>query len=192
MATGGRSGDTDEEIGSLTVLSRSVRTRRSLRWGKGSACIIRRFSAASSGRWRMGRWRHSMTARDPARSRRSRRGPKPRWCLWRVTRPRSTAIRMSCGRRGCWHVMRARTDRRRGTNVSHPGPGHGVQNSRPTGNHPLVLGTRTDRLSDVPILLCLVPGARFCHPASGSIAGGDGPRLFGRPQDGSKTRMRRQ
>src|SRR5438094_10057507 len=47
---------TDEEIGSLTVLSRepsrragwsgrrcclpTVRTRRSLRWGKGSACII--------------------------------------------------------------------------------------------------------------------------------------------------------
>src|SRR6266480_2324541 len=66
----------------------------------------------------MGRWRHSMTARDPARSRRSRRRPKPGWCLWRVTRPRSTAIRMSCGRRGCWHVMRASTDRRRGTNVS--------------------------------------------------------------------------
>src|SRR5262245_10927476 len=28
----------------------TVRTRRSLRWGKGSACIIRRSSAASSGR----------------------------------------------------------------------------------------------------------------------------------------------
>jgi hypothetical protein len=75
---------TDEEIGSLTVLSRSrtepasrvertqmllaLRTRRSL-WG--SACIIRRSSAASSGRWCPGkepttRVEKQPTARDPA------------------------------------------------------------------------------------------------------------------------------
>ena len=38
--------------------------------------------------------------------------------LWRATRPRSTAIRTSCGRRGCWPAMRASSDRRQGTNVS--------------------------------------------------------------------------
>ena len=96
----------------------TVRIRRSLRWGKDLACIIRRFNAASSGRWPMARWRHSMTDRARARSRRSRRRPRLGWCLWRATRPRITAIRTSCGRRGCWHAMRASTHRRRGTNVS--------------------------------------------------------------------------
>ena len=43
---------------------------------------------------------------------------KPGRCRWRATRPRSTAIRMSCGRRGFWHVTHASTARRRGTNVS--------------------------------------------------------------------------
>ncbi len=38
--------------------------------------------------------------------------------LWFATRPRSTAIRTSCGRRGFWPVMRASADRRQGTNVS--------------------------------------------------------------------------
>jgi hypothetical protein len=37
---------------------------------------------------------------------------------WLVSiRPRSTAIRTSCGRRGCGRAMRARTHRPRGTNV---------------------------------------------------------------------------
>lgn len=34
-----------------------------------------------------------------------------------ATRPRTTVIRMSCGRRVCWHVMHASTDRRQGTRV---------------------------------------------------------------------------
>ena len=127
---------TDEEIGTLTALSRSRTergepggaganaarlsrdSRRSLPWDKDLASIIRRSSAASSGRWPMARWRHSMTDRDRARSRRSRRRPRPGWYRWRATRPRSTAIRTSCGRRGCWPAMRASTDRRQGTNVS--------------------------------------------------------------------------
>ena len=62
---------TDEEIEVLTALSRSrtepasrvsrarccwpiARTLRSLRWGNGLGCTIRRSSAASNGRWAMG------------------------------------------------------------------------------------------------------------------------------------------
>ena len=53
----------------------------------------------------------------PAKSRRSRRRPRPGWYLWPATRPRSTAIRMNCGRHGFWPAMRASADRRRVTNV---------------------------------------------------------------------------
>ena len=56
--------------------------------------------------------------RDRAESRRSRRRPRPGWYLWPATRPRSTAIRMNCGRHGFWPAMRASADRRRVTNVS--------------------------------------------------------------------------
>ena len=126
---------TGEEIETLTALSRS-RTEAARRveraqmllayrqqpsflpWDKDLACIIRRSSAASSGRWPMAHWRPSTTNRDRARSRRSRRKRKPGWYLWRATRPRSTAIRTSCGRRGFWPAMRASADRRQGTNVS--------------------------------------------------------------------------
>ena len=59
-----------------------------------------------------------MTDRDRAKSRRSRRRPRPGWYLWPATRPRSTAIRMNCGRHGFWPAMRASADRRRVTNVS--------------------------------------------------------------------------
>src|SRR4030088_2446210 len=59
-----------------------------------------------------------MIGRDPERNRRSRRRGRPGWCRWRAVRPRSWAIRTSCGRRGCWRAMRASTGRRRGTNVS--------------------------------------------------------------------------
>ena len=126
---------TDEEIARLTAISRSrtepasrvERAQMLLAYrenpsffavGRDLASIIRRSNAASNGRWPMARWRHSMTDRDLARSRRSRRRPRLGWCLWRATRPRSTAIRTSCGRRGCWHAMRASMGRRRGTNVS--------------------------------------------------------------------------
>src|SRR3954451_17666014 len=64
----------------------------------------------------MGRWRPSRIGHGRAKNQSSRRRPKPGWCRWHATRPRSTAIRMSCGRRGFWHVMHASTDRRRGTN----------------------------------------------------------------------------
>src|SRR6476661_6675310 len=66
----------------------------------------------------MGRWRRSRIGHGRAKNQSSRRRPKPGWCRWRATRPRSTAIRMSCGRRGFWHVTPASTARRRGTNVS--------------------------------------------------------------------------
>ncbi len=126
---------TNEEIERLTALSRS-RTEpasrvsraqmllayreilRSVRWGKASGSTIKRFSAAWSGRWAMGRWRPSRIDHGRAKNRSSRRRPKPGWCRWHATRPRSTAIRMSCGRRGFWRVTHASTDRRRGTNVS--------------------------------------------------------------------------
>ncbi len=49
-----------------------------------------------------------MTDRDRAKSRRSRRRPRPGWYLWPATRPRSTAIRMNCGRHGFWPLPCAR------------------------------------------------------------------------------------
>ena len=51
-----------------------------------------------TGRWPLADLRHSMTDRGRAKSRRSRRMPRPGWCRWRATRPRSTAMRTNCGR----------------------------------------------------------------------------------------------
>ena len=65
-----------------------------------------------------GRWRRSRIGHGRVKNRSSPRRPKPGWCRWRAPRPRSTAIRMSCGRRGFWHVTHASMARRRGTNVS--------------------------------------------------------------------------
>src|SRR5258708_22897687 len=59
-----RTGSRGQRCCSLTM-----RTRRSSRWDKDLACIIRRSSAVSSGRWRTARWQHSTTDRDRARSR---------------------------------------------------------------------------------------------------------------------------
>src|ERR1022692_2184130 len=81
-------------------------------------CIIRPSSAALSGRCPMVRWRHSMIARDRARSRRSPLRPRHGWCRWPAARRRNWAIRTNCGRRGCWLVMRVSTDRRKGTAAS--------------------------------------------------------------------------
>ena len=100
-----------EDIGRLTGISRSRTERPSrveraqmllayrekpsfLRGGEKAGCIIRRCNAASNGRWPIAHLRHSMT--DRGRSRRSRRKPRPRWCRWRATRPRSTAMRTNC------------------------------------------------------------------------------------------------
>src|SRR5215471_14899676 len=44
--------------------------------------------------------------------------------------------------------------------------------------NPLVLGTRTGRPSDAPIPLCLCKTPASAIPRSGSIAGGNGSRLF--------------
>lgn len=77
---------TDEEIETLTAVSRSRtepasrmsraamllayhENRRSLRWTKDLAPIIRWSSAASSARWLTVHWRRSTTARDRPRSR---------------------------------------------------------------------------------------------------------------------------
>ncbi len=127
---------TGEEIEALTALSRS-RTEPAGRVSRAAMLLgyrekpsffavgretwrasSRRCSAASSERWPMARSRHLMTDRDRAKSRRSRRRPRPGWYLWPATRPRSTAIRMNCGRHGFWPAMRASADRRRVTNVS--------------------------------------------------------------------------
>ena len=127
---------TGEEIEALTALSRSrtepagrVSRAAMLLGYRGEAIVLcrgtktwrassRRCSAASSERWPMAGLRHLMTDRDRAKSRRSRRRPRPGWYLWPATRPRSTAIRMNCGRHGFWPAMRASADRRRVTNVS--------------------------------------------------------------------------
>src|ERR1700691_2270975 len=47
-----------------------------------------------------------MTELDRARSLRLRRRPKPGWCRWRATRPRTMAIRTNYGRRVCWRATR--------------------------------------------------------------------------------------
>ena len=65
----------------------------------------------------MARWRHSTTDRGQAKNRRSRRKPRLGWCLWRATKPWTTAIRMNCGRRACWHAMRANVDQLPATGV---------------------------------------------------------------------------
>lgn len=62
----------------------------------------------------MARWPPLTIAPAPARNQPSRLRPKPGWCRWRVTRRRTTAIHMSCGRRGCWRAMRANTGRLQG------------------------------------------------------------------------------
>ena len=55
--------------------------------------------------------------------------------VWRAIRPRSTAIRTNCGRRGFWPVMRARTRTGRRARMSRQtGTGNGVQDTRPRGN----------------------------------------------------------
>ena len=100
------------------------RSHRSLPWDEDLACIIRRCSAASSEPWPKACLRHLMTDRDSAKSRRSRQRPRPGWYLWPATRPRSTAIRMNCGRHGFWPAMRASADRRRVTEgLGLPGQG---------------------------------------------------------------------
>ena len=124
---------TGEEIETLTALSRS-RTEPASRVSRAAMLLgyrekpsffavgrrlgVHHQTVPSSGPSPMAHWRPSTTDRDRARSRRSRRKPRPGWCRWRATRPRSTAIRTSCGRRGCWPGMRASTDRRRGMTVS--------------------------------------------------------------------------
>ncbi len=73
-----------------------------LPWDEDLACIIRRFrGCASSEPWPMARLRHLMT--DRALGKEPTITPechRPGWYLWPATRPRSTAIRMNCGRHG--------------------------------------------------------------------------------------------
>jgi transposase len=73
-------------------------------------------------------WRHRLLPFANARIRNYRfdailrseltEGAGTRRTLQPATRPRSTAIRTSCGQHGCWHATHARTDRRRDTTVS--------------------------------------------------------------------------
>lgn len=109
----------EEEIATLTTLSRSRTelasrvSRAQMRWRIGKSFVLRGgpkiWGSSSDGaalcRARTGRWRPSMIVRDRARNQRSRLRPKPSWCRWRVTRSKTIAIRMSCGRRGSWRAM---------------------------------------------------------------------------------------
>ena len=126
---------TNEEIERLTALSRSRTEPASLRAGIAGADAVglsresfvlcggaksvgvhhQRFQRCverGDGLWAAGGHRGSTTAGQ--RTGQSRRRPKPGWCRWHATRPRSTAIRMSCGRRGFWRVTHASTDRTSG------------------------------------------------------------------------------
>jgi len=67
---------------------------------------------------------HSMTDRNRAEPR-SRRRPRLGWRLWRARRPRSTAIRTSCGRHGCWRATHARMDPLRDTTTVFAAPTSG-------------------------------------------------------------------
>jgi hypothetical protein len=82
----------------------------------------------------LARWRHSMTDRIRAGSRRSRRRPRLGWSRWPATRPKSTAIRTSCGRRGSWQIMRASMDR---------GAGHACLAKLVQGTVCKILGRKT-------------------------------------------------
>ena len=118
---------TGEEIEALTALSRSRTRRQALQVSRAAMLLgyqekpsffavgrrlgvhhqtVQRCVRASDGLWRACGTR--MTDRDRAKSRRSRRRPRPGWYLWPATRPRSTAIRMNCGRHGFVPAMRAR------------------------------------------------------------------------------------
>ena len=79
--------------------------------------IIRRSSAASSGHWRMARWRPSTTDRDRARSRRSRRKPKPGWYLG-VRQGQGARLSARAVDDAAFGPSCASADRRQGTNVS--------------------------------------------------------------------------
>jgi len=138
---------TDEEIGSLTVLSRS-RTEPASRVERAQMLLAyrekpvvlcggakaRRASSDGpalrrAGRWRMGRWRHSMTARDPVRSRRSRRRPKPGWCPLACDKAKEHGYPHEFMDDAAAGTSCARVRTGGGARMSrHPGPGHGVAN----------------------------------------------------------------
>ena len=79
-------------------------------WDKDLAYIIRRSSAASSGHWP---WCWSALADSTATGQEAddHAGSEAWSVSRRAIRPRSTAIRTNCGRRGFWPVMRASADR---------------------------------------------------------------------------------
>src|SRR5271165_2530419 len=68
------------------------KTHRFLRWGGPWARTIRPFSAVSSGRWPMVRWRRSTIDRGPAGRRRSPRRPRHGLSTSPAARPRNSAI----------------------------------------------------------------------------------------------------
>src|SRR5271166_3652275 len=78
--------------------------------GKLWGCIIRRFSAALSGRWPLVQWRRSTIVPGRARSRQSLPRPGHGWSLWPAAKRRTWAIHTNCGRRGFWPVTRASMD----------------------------------------------------------------------------------
>ena len=142
---------TGEDIETLTALSRSstepragcrvqrsrspiASGRRSSRWAKDLVCIIRRCSAASSGRWPVAGWgaRPPTTTGQGAGDHRAGQGLVGVSGLRQGRGARLSAP--SCGRRGFWPVMRASTGRRRVTTVSPIGRRRGVQDSRPRGH----------------------------------------------------------
>jgi hypothetical protein len=124
----------DEEIGTLTVISRS-RTEAASRVERAQMLLAYRENLSFL---LVGRKRgvHHQTVQRcieralaygvlaalddrprPGKEATTRRRQRLGWCLWLAIKPRSTAIRTSCGRHGCWRAMRASADRWLGTNV---------------------------------------------------------------------------
>jgi hypothetical protein len=142
---------------------------RFLRSGGDLGSIIRPSSAASSGRWPMARSRHSMTGRDPDRSRRSHRKRRFGWCPWRATRPRSKAI------------TRALDDATAGTPCAQAWAGSGTQVSRQSGARHRVQDSwsRGDQTAQGALLLG-APG-RGVRPEDGAsslrLSRGPGPEM---------------
>jgi hypothetical protein len=125
---------TDEEIERLTALSRS-RTEPASRVSRAQMLLAYRKNPSFCAIGQRVGVHHQTVQRCVERALaygplaaiedRPRPGKEPiitpeakAWLVSLATRPRSTATRMSCGPRGCWHVTRASTDRGLDMNVS--------------------------------------------------------------------------
>ena len=148
------------------------------------------------------RLRHLVTDRDRAKSRRSRRRPRPGWYLWPATRPRSTGFYPH----ELWTTrLSARHARERGPAAGHQclapsGSRHRVQASRSRGNQAaqgaLLLWNRRDaefEPEDGGSSVCLPrgPGPEKSRCQGGEIEEAGRDRLLRRGSLGSRPSPRR-